>query len=288
VTRYQHIVEPGLNTNSYRIVPALLTVYQYQNLSGSFWNLPCSRTFDHSLKKTQQQQQQQFARESYLESVASEIGNNSTISESIYAEVSTSSEESTSSDESTSSSQHSMKPISSIINDLPTLSFSESFFGDSLDDDLDQSAIEGDYTIIKSSYNLTLENPLGPFSDSLEECELQHVFYEILEMTISFTYQSVNLGSMATIPYYWDIDVNLKLESGLVQPSITIAHRKVSVEGINSSDIYMVLNSILFLLSLASFLQSLTNTFRSVKIFHRTRKRYIKLQVAARPSDRVR
>jgi hypothetical protein len=120
----------------------------------------------------------------------------------------------------------------------------------------------------------------------LTQCQLQHLFYRIREMRISFSYRAVNVG-LAVIPYFWDLEILLSLIGGKVQPRIFISHRIANVSGFSSGDYFSILNLGLLLLSTASFILSTRSSVETLQIFLRTKRRYSYYQRAARPGDFV-
>ena len=101
-----------------------------------------------------------------------------------------------------------------------------------------------------TEYNLTLADPLGPFSKTLTSCDLQELFYSIQEISLTFSYQAVNIGSIAVLPYYWDIEILLTSEAGQITPQIIIAHRIISI----SSEYFSFILLMLLIFKLLLFL----------------------------------
>ena len=106
------------------------------------------------------------------------------------------------------------------------------FWGNISENDVTIEDIDGDFDLITTEYNLTLDDKLGPFSKSLSSCELQSLFYSIKEMSLSFTFKSVNIGNIAVLPYYWDIEIYLPLVAGQISPKIIISHRVISISSL--------------------------------------------------------
>ena len=248
VHRYAHMIVG--EDPDFTIAPAKLTIYQYKDLSGSFWKLPCQ-----SFNQT------------------SEFDSSSSIDET-----------STSSDSSDSFS------ISSLYLVTGETSYVESLFNsvaaEELDDEFDSGDLSGDFSIIETTYDLTLTDPLGPLNLTLSSCQLQSLFYSIQEMKIAFTYRAANVG-LAIVPYFWDIELHLKLIGGQVQPTIVITHRITNIIGLSSGDLFSILNVLLLLLALLSGTLATKFSIQSINIFIRTKKRYKYLQCAARPGDHV-
>ena len=227
-----------------------MTIYSYNSLDGHFWRLPCpDNPYDNSTEP----------------------------------ESTTKTKYSSSSSHGNSEFLLSSSNLNSLISDIQA-SYVET--SSPLDDDFDRNDISGDFSIVETKYNLTLVDPLGPLSLPLSSCQLQHLFYKITEIHISFSYKALNVG-LAIIPYLWDIELVLTMIAGKVQPTIIITHRISNVIGFSSDDIFSILNFILLILASISGFFAIVSSIRSIRIFIRTKNRYKYYQSAARPGDLV-
>jgi len=291
VNRYEHVLD--VYEDSYEIKPVMMRVTQYKHLSGSFWNIHCPvRVVEDAHVENDATM--------FLEAVVE--GNQTSSSaitiEDIYDDDDDDYESFLSFgelDSSTSTTEmfetsfgfsENFDQVDQIRNSGYSLGIEPNGVYGEFDDEMSPSDLAGDFSIVDVVYDLTMDNPLGPLSLPLNQCELQHYFYEILQVALSFSYRSVNIGSVAIMPYYWDIEVLLSFQGGQVSPSITITHRQISISGVTSSDIYFGLNTVLFLISFVSLYTSIYSLIRNAKILFRTQERYRFFQDASRPSDK--
>lgn len=147
-----------------------------------------------------------------------------------------------------------------------------------MDDEVDSYEIEGNFSLEETTYPLTLTSPLGPFTSDLASCELQELFYSVTQVTLSFTYQSVNIGTLAILPYQWDVEVVLDLVGGLADPSINIETSVIAVNGISATDITNLINFVLLVCALLSAGLSIISIAHNLAVYRRTRSRYRHLQ----------
>ena len=192
MSRYAHIVDEQYlhGEKHFKIQPVLLTLYQYQNLSGEFWDLPCSvvNNTHNSTDSSNSVSSIEEVPDTTVDYDTTDTGDSGLFQDS--SQIS-------------SESPFTVTGFSSVY---------LNFTSDPVEDEIDVYEISGDFDIITNNYNLTFQDPLGPFKSSLTTCQLQQFFYQITQMKLSFSYQAVNVGPISTIPYVWDVEVILYLQ----------------------------------------------------------------------------
>jgi len=150
----------------------------------------------------------------------------------------------------------------------------------------------GNFSTVTQQFDLTLENPLGPFNqtlnanDSDSDESLRHVMYLVDSFDIRFSFANLNIGNLLPIPYIWTITQSYDLsQGGKISFSISTEIRLLRTYELSEIDIFTLITILILFCAGVSLFLSTSNFIQGIQIYQRAKQQYSVLCHLADPND---
>ncbi|KAL6061657.1 Mucolipin-2 [Balamuthia mandrillaris] len=138
----------------------------------------------------------------------------------------------------------------------------------------------------EEEYELTLENPLGPFGTN-NESAVQALFHRVVEIKLKFSLYNLDIGSLGPVPFLWNIEQTYSKTSGFVLANLVATKRVFYSEakGLNPQILFTIFNCLTFGLAMLSALLDCKSCVSRYKLYRMAKRQYLAIPEETRKDE---